>query len=54
MRAIARKLDLNFKTVRRYVHVASVDVLLAGGVQLGAALPDRVQPHGSIRVEVAG
>jgi len=25
-----------------------------GGVQLGAALPDRVQPHGSIRVEVAG
>ena len=31
MRAIARRLDVNFKTVRRYVRAASVDVLLAGG-----------------------
>jgi transposase len=34
MRAIARRLDLNFKTVRRYVRASSVDVLLAGGVQV--------------------
>ena len=34
MRAIARRLDLNFKTVRRYVRADSVDALLAGGVQV--------------------
>jgi hypothetical protein len=33
MRAIARKLDLNFKTVRRYLRAGSVDNLLAGGVR---------------------
>jgi transposase-like protein len=39
MRAIARRLDLNFKTVRRYVRVASVDVLLAGGIQVSVLDP---------------
>ncbi|HZM65820.1 MAG TPA: ISL3 family transposase [Nakamurella sp.] len=34
MRAIARRLDVNFKTVRRYVRASSVDVLVAGGVQV--------------------
>jgi transposase len=43
MRAIARRLDLNFKTVRRYVHVASVDVLLAGGVQVSVL--DSFKPY---------
>ena len=33
MRAIARKLDLNFKTVRRYLCADSVETLLAGGVR---------------------
>jgi len=33
MRAIARRLDVNFKTVRRYGRAASVDALLAGGVR---------------------
>jgi len=39
MRMIARRLDLNFKTVRRYVRVASVDVLLAGGIQVSVLDP---------------
>jgi hypothetical protein len=33
MRAIARKLDLNFKTVRRYLRADSVETLLVGGVR---------------------
>lgn len=33
MRAIARKLDLNFKTVRRYLRAEGVETLLAGGVR---------------------
>ena len=33
MRAIALKLDLNFKTVRRYLRADSLDSLLAGGVR---------------------
>jgi transposase len=45
MRAIARKLDLNFKTVRRYLRAGSVDSLPAGGAGLRArfvqALPAR-------------
>ena len=43
MRAIARRLDVNFKTVRRYVRAASVDALLAGGVQ--ASLLDPFKPY---------
>jgi transposase len=39
MRAIARRLDVNFKTVRRYVRTASVDALLAGGVQASVLDP---------------
>jgi len=45
MRAIARKLDLNFKTVRRYLRAGSVDSLLAGGVRvsvLDAFKPSRL------------
>jgi hypothetical protein len=34
MRAIARKLDLNFKTVRRYLRADSVEMLLVGGVRV--------------------
>ena len=33
MRVIARKLDLNFKTVRRYLRADGVETLLAGGVR---------------------
>ena len=43
MRAIARRLDVNFKTVRRYVRAASVDALLAGGVQ--ASVLDPFKPY---------
>jgi len=43
MRAIARRLNLNFKTVRRYVGVASVDVLLAVGVQVSVL--DSFKPY---------
>jgi len=39
MGAIARRLDVNFKTVRRYVRAASVDVLVAGGVQVSVLDP---------------
>jgi transposase len=39
MRAIARRLEVNFKTVRRYVRAASVDALLAGGVQASVLDP---------------
>jgi transposase len=39
MRAIARRLDVNFKTVRRYVRAASVDALLAGGTQASVLDP---------------
>ena len=43
MRAIARKLDLNFKTVRRYLRAESVDTLLAGGVR--ASVLDSFKPY---------
>jgi transposase-like protein len=43
MRTIARRLDVNFKTVRRYVRAASVDALLAGGVQ--ASVLDPFKPY---------
>src|SRR5664280_1790175 len=43
MRAIARKLDLNFKTVRRYLHADSVDTLLAGGLR--ASVLDAFKPY---------
>jgi hypothetical protein len=43
MRAIARKLDLNFKTVRRYLRADSVDTLLAGGVR--ASVLDSFKPY---------
>ena len=39
MRAIARRLDLNFKTVGRYLRAGSVDSLLAGGVQVSVLDP---------------
>ena len=39
MRAIARRLDLNFKTVRRYLRAGSVDSLLASGVQVSVLDP---------------
>jgi transposase-like protein len=59
MRAIARRLDVNFKTVRRYVRAASVDALLAGGVQASVLDPfkpylnDRLA-HGEQRHQDAG
>jgi transposase len=43
MRAIARRLEVNFKTVRRYVRAASVDALLAGGLQ--ASVLDPFKPY---------
>ena len=43
MRAIARKLDLNFKTVRRYLRADSVDALLAGGVR--SSVLDPFKPY---------
>ena len=43
MRAIARKLDLNFKTVRRYLRADSVDTLLAGGVRVSVL--DSFKPY---------
>ena len=43
MRAIARRLDLNFKTVRRYLRAESVDTLLAGGVR--ASVLDSFKPY---------
>jgi len=39
MRMIARRLGLNFKTVRRYVRAVGVDVLLAGGIQVSVLDP---------------
>ena len=39
MRAIARRLNVNFKTVRRYVRASSVDELVAGGVQVSVLDP---------------
>ena len=39
MRAIGRRLDLNFKTVRRYLRAASVEALLASGVQVSVLDP---------------
>lgn len=43
MRAIARKLDLNFKTVRRYLRADNLDSLLAGGVR--ASVLDPFKPY---------
>ena len=43
MRAIARRLDLNFKTVRRYLRADSVDALLAGGVRVSVL--DSFKPY---------
>ena len=43
MQAIARKLDLNFKTVRRYLHADCVDTLLAGGVR--SSVLDSFKPY---------
>jgi hypothetical protein len=43
LRAIARKLDLNFKTVRRYLHADSVETLLSGGVT--ASVLDPFKPY---------
>lgn len=48
MRAIARRLDVNFKTVRRYIRAASVDTLLAGGVQ--ASVLDPFKPYLNVRL----
>ena len=43
MRAIARKLDLNFKTVRRYLHADDIETLLASGVR--SSLLDSFKPY---------
>jgi len=43
MGAVARRLDLNFKTVRRYLRAGSVDTLLAGGVR--ASVLDSFKPY---------
>jgi len=45
MRAIARKLDLNFKTVRRYLRAGSVEALLAGGVRVSVLDPFKPYLH---------
>lgn len=39
MRAIGRRLNVNFKTVRRYVRASSADALVAGGVQVSVLDP---------------
>ena len=43
--AIARKLDLNFKTVHRYLRAGSVDALLAGGVRVSVLDPFKPYLH---------
>ena len=43
--AIARKLDLNFKTVRRYLLAGNVDALLAGGVRVSVLDPFKPYLH---------
>jgi transposase len=48
MRAIARRLDLNFKTVRRYLRAASVDSLLASGVQVSVLDPFKPYLNGRL------
>ena len=45
MRAIARKLDLNFKTVRRYLRADNVETLLAGGVRVSVLDPFKPYLH---------
>ena len=45
MRAIARKLDLNFKTVRRYLRTDNVETLLAGGVRSSVLDPFKPYLH---------
>jgi hypothetical protein len=45
MRAIARKLDLNFKPVRRYLRADSLDSLLAGGVRSSVLDPFKPYLH---------
>ncbi len=44
MRAIARRLDLNFKTVCRYLRADSVDSLLAAGVRVSGGAAGRALP----------
>ena len=48
MRAIARRLDLNFKTVRRYLRAGSVDSLLASGVQVSVLDPFKPYLNGRL------
>jgi transposase len=43
MRVIARKLDLNFKTVRRYLRADNVEALLAGGLR--SSVLDPLKPY---------
>ena len=45
MRAIVGKLDLNFKTVRRYLRADTVDSLLAGGIQTSVLDPFKPYLH---------
>src|SRR5664279_2130324 len=47
MRVIGRRLDLNFKTVRRYLRAGSVDSLLASGVQVSVLDPFKPYLNGS-------
>jgi len=48
MRAIARRLNINFKTVRRYVRASSVDELVAGGVQVSVLDPFKPYLNGRL------
>jgi len=48
MRAIARRLNVNFKTVRRYVRASSVDELVAGGVQVSVLDPFKPYLNGRL------
>ena len=45
MDALARRLDLNFKTVRRYLDADDVDALLAGGVRSSVLDPFKPYLH---------
>jgi len=53
MRAIARELDLNFKTVRRYLRADAVETLLAGGVRVSVLEPFKPLPAPTVRRRAA-
>ena len=47
-RTIARRLDLNFKTVRRYLRAGSVEALLASGVRVSVVDPFKPYLNGRL------